>query len=66
MLKTYAVGRIRFKVIDVCEVLEGTPIGYAVNVLTADELKQYLQLLLQQLEENPNALPRKIVILKIP
>jgi len=56
--------RLMFRVIDRCEILEPM-IGVSTSDLTPEELKNYLQILIQQLEENPNSLPHKLTVIKM-
>ena len=54
---------IYFKVIDNCEIL--TPVlGMSHSEQTPDELVVFLELVLEQLKENPDDLPRDLIIRK--
>ena len=55
--------KIIFRVIDNCELL--TPeIGMSKNELSPEELIDFLELTLEQLKENPDILPRDLIIRK--
>jgi len=54
---------IKFRVIDKCEILEST-LGTAINELTPSQLKDYLEMLIYQLERDANILPYEVIIRK--
>jgi len=55
---------IRFRVIDKCEILESS-LGIAINDLTPNQLKDYLEMLIYQLERDANILPYEVIIRKM-
>jgi ribosomal protein L37AE/L43A len=55
--------KIIFRIIDNCELLS-PEIGMSENTLSPEELIDFLELTLSQLKENPDILPRSLIIRK--